>query len=165
MINEKNIQILLAEEKDILKIIEILKERCDWFKKNRIDQWNEKYYKEIYNVPYFKQARRKHHLYVVKDQEEIIGLFLLKEEDKVYWHDEENAYYIHHFVHKIGYPGLGKKMLSFIEEKAKIDHKTYLRGDCMRSNPKINDYWESLGFKKRKEGDIPYSYRLWEKRV
>lgn len=46
---------------------------------------------------------------------------MLKEKDYDYWSDCDNvkAYYIHHFVAKIGENGLGKIMLDFAQKEAK----------------------------------------------
>lgn len=159
-------KIQLAKESDVPEILEIIKERCNWFEENQIDQWGSWYYEELYDEKYFKKIMKKYLLYVVKKEDEIIGTFLLKkEDDKTHWKQSQNAYYLWHFVTKIGHPKLGEKMLEFIKDLAKEKNVKYLRLECMRSNPKINEYYKNHGFQNKGEGDEPYEYRLWEKEI
>lgn len=157
----------LATSNDILAILEILKQRCQWLKQNKIEQWGD-YYTQLYNRDYFMKMITLYELYIVKQEQEIIGAFLLKTEDKNYWKDSKKAYYIHHFVTKLGYPNLGTKMLNFIENLARQNSIHYLRLDCIKTNQKLNEYYQSRGFKNKGEGQLEnsyYSYRLWEKIV
>lgn len=159
-------KVQLAKENEISEILEIIKERCKWFEENKIDQWGSWYYEELYDEKYFKKMMKKYPLYIVKQENEIIGAFLLKiDDDKMHWKNQEKAYYLWHFVGKIGYSGLGEKMLEFIENFAKENEIKYLRLECMRSNPKINEYYQKHGFQNKGEGDDPYEYRLWEKEI
>lgn len=160
-----NIKIEFAKESDIPTIIEIIKERCNWFLENNIEQWDSWYYEDLYNKQYFLEARKNYDLYIVKNNQNIIGLFLLKYKNEEYWKDSEPAVYLEHFVTKLGNPGLGEKILEFIINIAKEKKLKYLRLECMRSNPLINEYYKKHGFKSRGEGNDPYEYRLWEKEI
>lgn len=157
--------IKLATENDIPIILEIIKERCDWFLKNNFEQWGNWYYEDLYNESYFLNAMKKYNLYIVKNNTEIIGLFLLKYENDLYWNDKQPAIYLDHFVTKLGNPRLGEKILEFIKNIAKEKNLKYLRLECMRINPKINEYYQMHGFKNKGEGDEPYEYRLWEMEI
>ncbi len=158
-----NIQ--LAVEDDIPVILEILKQRCEWFKYNEIEQWGDWYYTELYNMDYFIRMMKIYKLYVVKQNDEVVGAFLLKTEDEDYWKDNKKAYYIHHLVTKLGYPSLGSEILNFIENLAKENSIDYLRLDCMKINKKLNEYYRNHGFENKGEGEDPYPHKLWEKRV
>ena len=96
--------IKLANKDDIPSILEILQQRCKWLEENKIEQWENESYTELYNADYFIEVMNIYKLYVVKELNEVIGVFLLKDKDKEYWKDEEKAYYIHHFATKLGYP-------------------------------------------------------------
>jgi len=161
----KKMKIELAKESNIVEILEIIKQRCDWFAENQIEQWGSWYYEEFYDEEYFLEMLKKYELFVVKQENEIIGTFLLKYENEEYWKDKEKAIYLDHFVTKIGNPGLGEKILEFIQKLAKEKALKYLRLECMRSNPKINEYYKNHGFQDKGQGDVPYEYRLWEKEV
>lgn len=156
--------IKLATESDINDIIYVIKQRCDWFKKNNIDQWNEIYYLRKYNFKYFTNMVHTNNLYIATENDEIIGVFLLKTEDKPYWKDNKKAYYIHHFATKLQHSGTGIKMLKFIEDLAKENGVNYIRLDCLNENTKLNDYYQKNGFIKKGEGKINYyHFNLWEK--
>ena len=157
-----DIKFELAKVNDITIILEIIKERCDWFLKSNIEQWGSWYYEDLYDYKYFLEAMKKNNLYVVKNNEEIVGLFLLKYENDEYWKDFQPAIYLDHFVTKLGHQGLGEKILDFIRNKAHEKNLKYLRLDCMRCNPKINEYYQKHGFQNKGEGNEPYEYRLWE---
>lgn len=155
----------LATENDIPAIIEILKQRCEWFKNNNIEQWGQWYYTELYNIEYFTEMIKTCGLYVAKQEDKVVGAFLLKTEDVVYWKDNKKAYYIHHLVTKIGYPNLGLEMLEFIEDLAKKNSLNCLRLDCMKTNIKLNEYYQKRGFECKGEGEEPYPHKLWEKLI
>lgn len=158
-------KIELAKKNDIPLVLEIIKERCEWFLKNKIKQWDSWYYEDLYDEKYFLEAMKTYDLYVVKNKMEIIGLFMLKYENPKYWKDNRPAIYLDHFVTKLGNPGLGEKILEFIINIAKEKNLKYLRLECMRCNPKINEYYQKHGFQNKGEGNIPYEYRLWEKEI
>ena len=46
-------EIKLAEKKNVSKILEIIKNRCDWFEKNYIEQQGSQYYEDFYNEKIF----------------------------------------------------------------------------------------------------------------
>lgn len=163
--NKNNLNINLAVEEDIPLILNLLKERCKWFRDNKIDQWGDWYYTEKYNQDYFLKAMHQYKLYVVKEDKKLIGAFLLKSIDPKYWHDNIESYYIHHFVGKVGYHEIGAYMLEFIENLARDNKISTLRLDCIKINPKINEYWKNCGFENRGEFEKPYEGVLWEKRI
>ena len=156
--------IKLAETKDIVAIMNILEERCTWFKENGIDQWANNYLGR-YNKDYFNDVMKNHKLYVVKQENKVIGVFLLKEDDKTYWNNDDSAYYIHHLATKIGYTGIGTKIIEFIEKLAKENSKKYIRLDCKKNNNELNKYYQNQGFKYKGSGEEPYSHNLWEKEI
>lgn len=163
--NQKNLSIQLAVKADIPFILNLLKERCKWFRDNKINQWGDWYYTELYNQDYFLEVMKQHQLYVAKEENEVVGAFLLKNLDLKYWHDNLEAYYIHHFIAKVGCHGIGVSMLRFIENLAMVNQISVLRLDCMKENPKISEYWKNCGFNKKGEFEEPYEGILWEKEI
>lgn len=157
--------IKLALEEDIKNILKLIKLRCDWLEKNNIEQWGDWYYKELYNMDYFLKTMKLHKLYVVKNKNELIGLFLIKNNDEL-WKDNEEAYYLHHFITKVGYNGVGEEILNFINALALKNNIKYLRLDCVKNNLKLNDYYSNHGFTKVGDGEIEqYSYNLYQKKI
>lgn len=82
-------EIVLAQEKDIEYIYQLIVSRCKWFEEKRIKQWKMDYYPQYYNQNYFKEQVRTNHLYIMKDKNKVIGVMLLKEKDKAYWKDNK----------------------------------------------------------------------------
>ena len=162
--NSEEIKIELSKSTDISYIIEILKQRCDWLKKNNMEQWGDWYCTTKYNTNYFKKAMEINKFYIVKQGTEVKG-GLLKNSDKEYWNDNEEAYYIHHFATKLGLPQLGVLVLNCIENIAKANKKSCIRLDCMQSNKKLNKYYKDYGFENVGFGDFPYKHNLWEKKI
>ena len=66
-------KIELAKENDIISMLEILKQRCEWLRQNKINQWGDWYYTELYNMDYFIKIRNIHKLYVVKEKDEVMN--------------------------------------------------------------------------------------------
>ena len=73
MEGKRKMNIELATQNDIPVILKILKQRCEWFKQNKIDQWGDWYYTELYNADYFIKMMKIYKLYVVKQNDEIVG--------------------------------------------------------------------------------------------
>ena len=91
---------------------------------------------------------KENKLFIAKKDGVVVGGFLLKEKDYDYWSDCDNvkAYYIHHFVTKIGEKGLGKIMIDFAQKESIKNKKEYLRLDCVFDNKKLNNYYQKLNF-------------------
>lgn len=162
---QNNWKIEVASKKDIPAILEIIKGRCDWFLENKIDQWGDWYYKKLFNAKYFEEVFNHFVIYIVKENQKIIGTFLLKEINEKYWKDKKRAYYIDHFTSCVGYHGVGIFMLEFIENLALENGIDCLRLEAMRSNPKLNEYWKNAGFENKGNFDEPYEGVYWEKRL
>lgn len=79
---------------------------------------------------------------------------------------KEKAFFIHHLATDFNYSGIGKDLIYFAREQAKIYHKKYLRLDCFKSNSKLNHYYQELGFELRGSGkEGGYDYNLWEMKI
>ncbi len=159
----KEYKIRKANIKDIEGIIQIIENRCKWFKEKGINQWE--YYLEVYDKNYFKSQIMTNKLYVALKENLLVGLYLLKEEDS-YWNDNTSAFYLHHLVTDINCKGLGKILLDNAVEKCQKYHKKYLRLDCLKENEKLNEYYKEKGFKYVSSGeDEYYKYNLYELKI
>lgn len=149
-----------ANTNDIEGIIQIIEKRCKWFKEKGINQWE--YYLEVYDKSYFKSQIKTNKLYVALKDNQIVGLYLLKEDD-FYWNDDVSAFYLHHLATDINCKGLGKVLLDDAIKKCQKYHKKYLRLDCLKENEKLNEYYKLKGFKYISSGeDEYYKYNLYE---
>ena len=102
-------------------------------------------------------------LFVVKDENKIWGVMLLKEEDSDYWKDDLSSYYIHHLATDINKKDIGKRLINFAIEQCKKDNKSRLRLDCYKTSFFLNDYYKKLEFKNVGDGiQNDYEFNLWE---
>lgn len=83
------------------------------------------------------------------------------------WNDDITpAYYIYKVVTKVGYKNIGKILFDNCKEMAQRDGKRYLRLDCLKSNQKLNDIYESYNFRLKRYGSNErYSYSLRELKI
>lgn len=156
----------LAKEENIKQIRQLILDRCLWFKENSIAQWTEEYFNE-YNVEYFRELIKENRVYVIKDNDKVIGTFTLKETNK-YWQDDGLAMYIRHLVTSLEYRGIGKLLIDFALEEVRKHGKKFLRLDCFTSNKVLNEYYNKLGFicfGSGYDSDEDYYYNLHYKQV
>lgn len=73
-----NYEITLANEEEIKPFLEIIIDRCKWFKENNINQWELSSYPVIYNLEYFKKQREINKLYVIKKNNYCIWRIIIK---------------------------------------------------------------------------------------
>lgn len=158
----ENLRIELAKLKDINHIINILENRCIWMERNNIKQWESNSYTLSFNNDYFKKEIEKKTLYVARINIKICGVFLIRDDDKL-WEDYKSALYIHHLATDINYKGLGRVMIEYIKYIAIRYNKRYIRLDCVKNNERLNNYYQKLGFNLKETGIIrDYEYNLRE---
>jgi ribosomal protein S18 acetylase RimI-like enzyme len=159
-----NYTIEIADISDIDSILKLYSERMQWFKDNNIKQWN----KYLTNHPKseFEGAINNKNYYIIKNNEEIIGGFELSTNSKDWEDNITPAYYIYKVVTKVGYKNIGDFIFEKCKEMAKSNGKKYLRLDCLKSNEKLNDIYESHNFKLVRYGNNErYSYSLRELKI
>jgi ribosomal protein S18 acetylase RimI-like enzyme len=159
-----NYTIEIADISDIDSILKLYSERMQWFKDNNIKQWN----KYLTNHPKseFEGAINNKNYYIIKNNEEIIGGFELSTNSKDWEDNITPAYYIYKVVTKVGYKNIGDFIFEKCKEMAKSNGKKYLRLDCLKSNEKLNDIYESHNFKLIRYGNNErYSYSLRELKI
>lgn len=113
-------------------------------------------------VESFNKIYHQYEAFLVEEQGEIIGGYLLLDTDYSYWSEKENldkAYYIHKLFILDRYNGQGysNKIITHIKNYAKEKKKDYLRLDCRRHTQKLNDLYESLGFQFKREFNSEFS--------
>lgn len=84
-------------------------------------------------------------LFVAKLNNKVCGVMLLKNEDGIYWKNNDPSYYIHHLATDINTKGVGKKLIDFAKEESKLNKKKYLRLDCYQESVFLN-YYKKIGF-------------------
>lgn len=140
-------EIRLAKKEDIDIIRTLIANRIDWMNEVGIRHWNEYDYLNIFSYEYFEEMINKEYFYVaIDDKNKVIGAIGVLDEDEI-WNDNVKALYIHNLVGDLKAKGVGKFLLKEVEKIAKNKGINVLRLDAKIDDKKLNDYYESMGFK------------------
>ena len=141
------IKIELAEITDLNRIMEITRACAIDLISNNIFQWNEKYpSKEA-----FKKDIEKNTLYICKNKSRITGCISLcadkdEEYENVEWITEDfKNLYLHRLAVHPEYQkkGIGRSLMDFAEEYAKLNGFKSVRLDTFSQNPRNNKFYKS----------------------
>ena len=159
-------KIELAKIKDLDAIHKLIYDRCLWFSEKGLKGWNIEFYPKLYNQDYFKEQMKINKLFVLRTNDKICGVMLIKKEDKDYWKDNKSSYYIHHLATDINLKGIGKILINYAIEQCKRNNKEYLRLDCDKTSKFLNKYYKEIGFSNVGSGIFwDYNYNLWEMKI
>ena len=102
----------------------------------------------------------------------VCGTFVLQERDERWPRDDKRALYIHQFAmnESARGQGLGKEVMQWINEQARVRHLDLLRLDYLAENKGLEAYYESHGFRFVRSVtadifDIPTVMNLCQKEV
>lgn len=134
---------------EIDTVLSILNSTALALKTKKISQWTQwlepkeidiKWISEKINNGYFFFIKRDHHL---------IGMFSLSDSDEKYWGKQnEKAKYLHSLSILPQFKGLkyGQEVIQKIKSDLTINDYKYLRLDCISTNDKLINYYQSQGF-------------------
>lgn len=133
-----------------------------------IDQWNNNHYCDRFPPEYFAQCAAEGLLYVLTDtgSNAVAGGAILFEKDARWGELPTSAFYVHNLVSDLKAKCAGAEIIRQIELLAESCGKEYVRLDCKEGNQRLNDWYESLGY--RVVGrcvDGEYTGILREKRI
>lgn len=139
-----------AAAEDAAGVMALVQARVAWMDREGICQWNQNGYQEAYPEEYYRQEARAGRLYALKSGGALAGALVLLEEDEQ-WADSKSAeaLYVHNFVTALNAPGAGGRMLDQVERLARERGKSLVRLDCDAGNPRLNQYYESKGYRLR----------------
>lgn len=146
---------------EIDDILNIYAERMQWFKEKGIKQWGK--YLEHHPKEEFENVIKNGYFFTLKQKGKIIAGFELSTDSK-YWRDDETqAYYIYKVVTKVGSHQVGNLVFDICKDIAKTNNKKYLRLDCLSTNERLNNIYQSHNFKLIRTGyEDHYPYNLRE---
>ena len=162
--DDPRIHVEQATEADLDELMQIYKDRINWFRWKKVPQWG--HYLQHHPREDFLERIRAGEYYVLKKDAECIGGFALLE-DSDQWQDEEtNAYYLRRAVSKVGYKNLGRIVAAEAKKIADAAGKEALRLECIYENEQLNALWEKLGFAfvRDAEGSYHCSLRQWKEK-
>lgn len=137
-------EVMLASIDKIDSIIDIYRERVEWFKHNNINQWSK--YLEYHPKSEFLNYIKNGKLYLVLNNNTIVGCYVLST-DSDHWQDNvSKAYYLSRVVTKANTSGVGKFIFDRCKQLAIENNQKYLRLECIKTNVKLNSLYEKYGF-------------------
>ena len=147
-------ELKLAAKQDIDKILQLYKDRTVWFRENQINQWQK--YLIHHDKNEFLKSIKNDELFVIYQGKEIVACFEISEESRLWDEKVNDSFYIYKIVTKVGTKKLGKLIFDICEMFAKTNGKKFLKIDCLARNEKLNQIYESHGFKLIKTGTKDY---------
>ena len=153
-IGDPELHLEQAAVSDIGDVLQLYKDRSAWFKWKKIPQWGR--YLQNHPREEFLQKIENGEYYLVKKGSAIIAGFALTADSENWMDETANAWYLCRVVSRVGYITAEAKAL------AKQAGKAYLRLECVSSNQRLNEIWESLGFAYVREVESSYRFTLRE---
>jgi ribosomal protein S18 acetylase RimI-like enzyme len=164
-----NLTYHLAQNNDLSLILTLLKQASDWLQNQGIKQWSFWQNPPADKVAWLQQGLDNQEFYLVKNQNELLGMYRLMNEDELYWGKQsQTAAYIHSLVVKKEFAGqkLGNQILQHIENQLISQKIPLLRLDCVAENTGLCAYYEKQGFVKVGQKQMPHSLNnLYEKKL
>ena len=154
-----------AKQTEIVDIFNLYVTRVNWMNDREIRGWNTTNYLARYPMKYYAGKCRLGQLYVLCEDDTLIGAVVLLRED-VHWVDKEAcpAYYVHNLVTMPDTKGAGNEILQEVEKMARIEGLRFVRLDCSVHNHSLNHYYGARGYEPVGLcNDGPYDGRLREK--
>lgn len=149
--------------------LDLLRKSALWLRTKNIDYWQNWINPQKIYVDWITQGFEANQFYFVQQDSKVIGIFRLQWEDEIFWgKQDENSGYIHSFTIDRDFYGLGigKQVLSRIEELCLDNNKHFLRLDCGINTPKLCKYYEDYGFQAVGEVVVGNEQlRLYEKQI
>lgn len=146
----------------------LLKQAAAGLKEKGVNQWSIWLNPDKNKINWVKKGFVAGEFYFVETKEnELAGMFRLMEQDELYWGKQElPARYVHSLVVTTAFKGshTGKRIMAAIEKQVLAEGINLLRLDCIASNKRLCAYYESMGFVKQGEKQMPHSLNnLYEK--
>ena len=148
-----DLHIVLAQEDDLERYIDLLEEIADWLEGRGVKQWRAGNFR--LSRDYYRESikQREAHLAFVGD--ELVGTYRLLLRDPIVWPDvaEDDALYVHNLAVRRAWGGhrFGTQMLESVADRAACLGRSYVRLDCMADSQVLRAYYVRAGFGERGE--------------
>jgi RimJ/RimL family protein N-acetyltransferase len=164
-----NFHFIKAQNNQLPIILELLKNAAENLAQKNIPQWQFWLNPPEDKINWITQGIENQEFNFVVKENDLVGMYRLQNQDELYWGlQSEKAAYLHSLVIKPEFSGggLGKKILQSIENQLINQNIHLLRLDCVAHNPALCQYYESQGFVKVGEKQMPHSLNnLYEKKL
>lgn len=158
------------EISELTLVLELLKASAHELKSKGLNQWSYWLNPPKERVDWIKSGILNNEFYFVLNNDNMVmAMYRLLYEDELYWGKQnQKAGYVHSLVVKKDFKGkgLGKQIMQQIESDLIAQGISLFRLDCVANNKGLCNYYESLGFNKVGEKQMPLSLNnLYEKKL
>ena len=149
----RDFEIKIATKHDSIVIIKLLKQIAQWMKDNDIKQWG--FLLDGGEDEEIEQAIINQETYIVLNDKDIVATFTLlskqSEWDRYIWGSDislTKSLYLHRLAIIPTYmkKGLGKTILTWINDNVNDTEYAYIKLDCVNDNIKLNNFYKSNDF-------------------
>jgi len=156
-----------SKARDLSNVIEILYENSKWMESKGIFQWPLDWLKSQESG--ITEEVKSGNFYIHETTESVLGILHLTEEMNPLWKGRSSrAFYLSKIAVRLKNrkQNIGGRMIKAIESKAEKSGICALRLDCVSSNQKLKEYYQSKGFAFVTRKDLPeVSLDLYEKKL
>ena len=152
----------LAKMGEVEEVFSLVAQRSKKKKKSNINQW--RYYLKHHPIEEWRLAVLNCELYVAVCDNVILGCVQIQYYDPIFWDNTKNIY-IKKLCTKLGTKKVGKYIIEQVILIAKKEGLSKIRLDCLATNQKLNNIYQSYGFHLVYSGvydKYPYPYNLRE---
>jgi len=152
---------------ELAVVLNYLRSAAKTLQQKRVAQWTVWLNPPQSNIEWVEKGIQEGEYYLILKENSPIGIVRLSETDETYWGKQaSDARYIHSLVIDEHYSGLGlgKQVIELVIQQAISDNIPFMRLDCIATNTALCNYYESQGFKKVGQKQMPHSLNnLYEK--
>lgn len=141
----KDFKLKLARKEQIPRVYELISKRVDLLNSKGIKQW--RWYLNYFPIEYFYEKVDEGMLFVFEKEGKVVGLCILLIDDDRWPNNNDKAIYFHALCTDVSTPSVGPLIVSEIERIGRYNNFQYCRCDNDSTNPWLNNYYESLGYK------------------
>lgn len=159
-----------ATDTDLSLILSLLKESAEALQQKGLQQWKVWLAPQKEQLNWIKSGlQNQEFLFATDASKNFVGMFRLSSQDELYWGiQRDRAVYLHSLLVKKEFSGqnIGSKIISQIETELQGKNIPLLRLDCHSGNQWLCNYYESLGFIRVGQKQMPHSLNnLYQKDI
>lgn len=128
------------------EVLTVLDETAAWLVSEGVQQWPGRFERA-----WIEPAIARGETWLVELEGKVAATVTLDWSDAL-WEEDGLAGYVHRMAVLRWASGLGDQVLSWAAQATRAEGRAYLRLDCVASNQRLRDYYESAGF--AYQGDV-----------
>jgi len=153
-----SLRVVTAEHGDLERYIDMLEELADWLEIRGVKQWPRGRVRQ--SSAYYADSIARREVQLAFLDGELAGTLRLLMSDPIVWPEfaEDDAVYVYNLAVRRPWGGraLGGRLLDWVERRAAVLGRHFVRLDCKPDNAFLREYYERKGFIARGDVDARY---------